>query len=164
LGEAIPGVHLTIKHGLLIPSAGIDESNAQGDYYILFPRKPFESAQRLHSALRHKLGIKKFGVLITDSHITPLRRGVTGVALAYWGFEPLQNFIRSADLYGVPLKMTKVNRADALAAAAVLLMGEAAESCPIAIVENSELTFCTKNNAKQLQMPRDQDLFRKFFS
>lgn len=32
-------VYLTIKHNLLIPSAGVDESNTNG-YYVMWPKDP----------------------------------------------------------------------------------------------------------------------------
>ena len=53
LGEVAFGCRLTIKHGLFIPSAGIDESNSEADHYILFPKDPFLSAQRIHQSTRH---------------------------------------------------------------------------------------------------------------
>ena len=37
LGEIGYGCFLTIKEGLMIPSAGIDESNSENGHYILFP-------------------------------------------------------------------------------------------------------------------------------
>lgn len=48
------GAHLTIKHGLLIPSAGIDESNSETGGYILYPEFPYASAQKIHADLKMK--------------------------------------------------------------------------------------------------------------
>jgi len=160
LGEGGYGCHLTIKHGLLIPSAGIDESNSEDGVYILYPERPFESAQRIYEALSKALGLQSFGVLLTDSHTTPLRRGVTGISLAHWGFQAIKNFVGQKDLFGRPLQMTTVNAADALATTAVYTMGEAAESCPLAIVENPGVQFGINQNARaEAAMPLEEDLY-----
>ena len=63
LGEAGYGCMLTIKEGLFIPSAGIDESNSAGGDYILFPEKPFESARLLWEGLRARWGLSELGVM-----------------------------------------------------------------------------------------------------
>lgn len=137
LGEIGHGCFLTIKHGLFIASAGIDESNADGDYYILYPEDPFRSAQELYLDLVQRFGLSNFGVLFTDSHTSPLRAGVTGVTLAYAGFRGIRNHIGSPDLFGKPLKMTRVNVADALSVAAVYCMGESDESTPLALLDGN---------------------------
>lgn len=125
------GVHLTIKNNILIPSAGIDESNGD-NVYILYPENTQEVAQRLWDYLRNKYHVKDLGILITDSHTTPMRRGVTGIALAWCGFAPLYSYIGTPDLYGRPLRMTQTNIIDSLATAAVFLMGEGCEQTPMA--------------------------------
>ena len=76
LGEIAYDCHLTIKHGQLIPSAGIDESNYEDGSYILYPITPYASAQKIHAFLSEELGIERFGILLTDSHTVALRRGV----------------------------------------------------------------------------------------
>jgi F420-0:gamma-glutamyl ligase len=74
------------------------------------------------------------GVIITDSKTTPLLWGVTGVAIAHAGFKALHDLIGQPDLFGRLLKMEKVNVAQGLATAAVLVMGEAAEQTPLATI------------------------------
>lgn len=88
---------------------------------------------------------------MTDSHTTPLRRGVTGIALSYWGFQGVESFVGTKDLYGRALKMTHVNFADALASAAVLMMGEANESCPLAMLRCSTVKFQEKVIAQKFK-------------
>src|SRR5579883_1125688 len=128
-----PGSHcLTIKDGVLIPSAGIDESNGDS-VYILYPEDMQKDAVHVWGYCRQKYGLKDFGVLITDSHTTPMRRGVTGIALAWCGFEPLYSYIGKPDLFGQPLRVTQVNVLDALAAASVFVMGEGNEQTPCAL-------------------------------
>lgn len=128
-------IHLTIKNGLLIPSAGIDESNA-GDYYLLYPQDMWKITEETWHHLREKFNLSEVGVIITDSHTTIMRRGVVGIGLTWCGFSPLNSYIGKPDLYEQPLKVTKVNVLDSLAVTAVFAMGEGAEQTPLAIIEN----------------------------
>jgi F420-0:gamma-glutamyl ligase len=137
LGEVAFECRLTIKHGLFIPSSGIDESNSERDEFILYPKDPLGSAQRLYDFLAETFKLRTFGVLMTDSHTLPLRQGVTGIALAYWGFHGVRNLVGQTDLFGRTLRMTQMDLADGLAAAAVMMMGEATETCPLALIENA---------------------------
>lgn len=127
-------VYLTIKNNMLVPSAGIDESNAN-EYYVKWPEDPQQSANAIWEYLRYKFGLKNIGVILTDSISSPLRWGVTGKCIAHCGFSGLSSRIGKPDLFGRKLKMTRVNIADALAASAVLCMGEANEQTPLAIIE-----------------------------
>jgi F420-0:gamma-glutamyl ligase len=126
----------TITMGNLIPSAGIDESNGNG-YYILYPRDPYRSARRLLAFFRKEYGVKKLGVILTDSHSTPLRRGVTGFSLAHAGFPPLYDYRGKKDIFGRELKFSQTNIPDGLAAAAVLAMGEGDEQTPLAVISGT---------------------------
>ena len=159
LGEIGYGCHLTIKQGLLIPSSGVDESNAEGDYYILYPENPFLSAKKIHSLIKKKLGLKKFGILLTDSHTKPLRRGVLGAALAYYGFKGVESKIGTKDLFGKKLKITQINIADALAVSATHVMGEGSEGCPLAVIK-TKVDFTELPNNSELQIPLEEDLYR----
>jgi putative folate metabolism gamma-glutamate ligase len=124
---------LTIKHGLMIPSAGIDESNG-GENYILYPNDPFISAKSIWEFLRKLYNVKNLGIVITDSTTTPMRRGVTGIALSWCGIQAVTSLIGTKDLFERKLKVTYVNNVDAIAAAAVFVMGEANEQTPVAIL------------------------------
>lgn len=126
-------VTLTIKDNILIPSAGIDESNSDHDY-VLWPQDAQATANAIRSYLCQRFGLQYVGVIITDSKTTPLRWGVTGVTVAHSGFSALNDYIGRTDLFGRTLRMTKVNVADALAAAAVLVMGEGDEQTPLAVI------------------------------
>lgn len=163
LGEVGYGCFLTIKEGLFIPSAGIDESNSERDQYILYPADPFASAQKLHEILTDRWQISQLAIVMTDSHTTPLRKGVTGISLAHWGFQGLKNLIGEPDLFGRPLQMTTVNVADALAVTATLLMGEANESRPLALLDCDGLVFTTKTVPQELKIPLAEDLYYPFF-
>ena len=159
LGEIGYGCHLTVKEGLLIPSAGIDESNSEKDYYILYPSNPFLSAKRIHSLIEQEFGLKEFGVLLTDSHTMPLRRGVLGAALAYYGFKGVESKVGEKDLFGRKLRITQVNIADALAVAATYTMGEGGESRPVAVIK-APVSFIKLSDNSELRMPFEEDLYK----
>ena len=163
-GEVGHGCFLTIKHGLFIPSAGIDESNSESGDYILYPEDPFRSARELGMSLRTLWGIEKLGVVFTDSHTTPLRRGVTGISLGTWGFRGVTNLIGSPDLFGRRIEMTTVNVADGLAAAATLMMGEANECRPLALIKGGEVTFTEDIDFNEVAIPLLDDLYYPFFA
>ena len=163
LGEGPYGVCLTVKHGIFIPSAGIDESNSEKGDYLLFPDRPFDSAEKLRRSLERELGISPLGVIMTDSHTTPLRWGVTGIALAFSGFHPVENLVGKEDLFGRPLHFTRVNRVDALAAAAVLQMGESSECTPVAIIRGAKVAFSDEVDPLEVCIPIQEDLYRDFF-
>lgn len=164
LGEIGYGTFLTIKHGHLIPSAGIDESNAEGEFYILYPAKPFETAANIRRELMGAFGLKLFGVVLTDSKTTPLRAGVTGMTLAHSGFKGVRNHIGAPDLFGRPLRMTQVNVADGIAAAAVFCMGEADESTPLALMSgNIEFRDDPVEEARECFVEPARDLYWPFF-
>lgn len=128
-------VTLTIKNGLLIPSAGIDASNADG-HYVLWPEGIQAVADTVRAYLCRRFQSPHMGVVITDSTTRPLRWGVTGVAIAHSGFQALNDYRGAADIFGRPLQFTQVNVADGLAAAAVLMMGEGGEQTPLAVLED----------------------------
>jgi dihydrofolate synthase / folylpolyglutamate synthase len=113
------GVELTIKHGILIPSAGIDESNSETGDYILFPEDPFASAHAIWKFLKKEFSLENFGVILTDSHTMPLRGGVTGISLAHWGVRATNSLVGQPDIFRRPLKFTKVDVVDSLASMAV---------------------------------------------
>lgn len=129
------GITLTIKNNMLIPTAGIDESNGNG-YYVLWPARPQTSADSIRAYLRKKFSLRRVGVILTDSTSSPLRWGTAGVAIAHSGFAPVKNYIGQPDIFGRKLKVTKANVAHGLAAAAVGAMGEGNEQTPLAIIED----------------------------
>lgn len=139
------GIVITIKNNLLIPTAGIDESNGNG-YYILWPENPQKTANKIRLHLKRKFRLKNLGVIITDSKTTPLRLGTSGVCIAYSGFSPLNNYIGQKDIFNRSLRVTKANIYDALASSAVLVMGEGNEQTPIAVIEDASFLKFKKGN------------------
>ena len=155
-------VWLTIKDGMFMAAAGIDESNAKGKL-VLLPKDSFKAAARLRKALLKRYKIKSLGVLITDSRVLPLRAGVVGVALGYAGFSGIKDYRGAADLFGRKLKMTRVDIADSLATSAVLLMGEGNERKPLAIIKDAPVEFRERVNRRELIIPVADDLYVPLF-
>lgn len=157
-------VFLTIKYDLLIPSAGIDESNANGDYYIKLPANPQLSACKCLEFLKNYCNINNLAVIITDSSPQPLRWGVIGKCIACCGLNPINNKINQQDLFGNALSKTTVNVADALAASAVLCMGESDEQTPLCLIYDAPFVQFndgnpSHNNMNSLQISPENDLY-----
>lgn len=133
-------IYLTVKNDTLIANAGIDESNADGNF-ILWPDDPQKAAADIWNHLRAKHGHTHLGVLITDSALVPLRWGTRGFGLAWCGFEPLKNYIGEPDVFGRPLHMTQASLIDGMAASAVTVMGEGNEQTPLALITDPPVVF-----------------------
>lgn len=129
------GRFFTITNRTLISMAGIDVSNGD-QHFLLWPKDPMKSAARLLAFFKKTYRRKKLGVIITDSRGVPLRRGAIGMAIGYAGFEPLYDYRGVPDIFGRPLKREQANLAEGLAAAAVLVMGEAGEQTPLAVIRD----------------------------
>lgn len=153
---------LTIKNGMVMATAGIDESNAKGKL-ILLPKDSFQSADSIRKKLKKIFKIKKLGMLITDSRIFPLRAGIVGVALGYAGFKGIKNYIGKKDIFGRVLKMSRTDVADSLATSAVLCMGEGKEQQPMALISNAPVEFTEKVNKKELSIDPKEDLYLPLF-
>lgn len=128
---------LTIRNSTLAVNAGIDESNASLDgkeCFVLWPEKIQETINQVWQYLRHKHGLKNFGVITTDSRSFPLRWGVVGTTIASCGFKALNNRIGETDIFGRTIHMVQVNVAEALGVAATFEMGEVAEVTPFALL------------------------------
>ncbi len=165
--ESAHAITLTIKNNILIPNAGIDKSNANG-FYILWPKEPHKIAREICEHLQKKFLIEKLGVVIVDSHTTPLRMGVVGIALGFFGFNPLRDYRGSKDIFGRKLEFTRSNLADALATMGVLAMGEGNECTPLALVRDANfLEFTNEPKSHNLKIPIKEDIYfplmRRFF-
>ena len=156
-------VWLTVKDGMVMASAGIDESNANGKL-ILLPKDSFKTARFLRNKLRQRYSVRHLGVLITDSRTMPLRAGVTGVAVGYAGFHGIKDYRGTPDIFGRKFKFSQTNIADGLAAAAVLVMGEGNEQQPLAMIERAPVEFCDSVNRAELRIDIQEDMYRPLFS
>jgi dihydrofolate synthase / folylpolyglutamate synthase len=160
--------HFTITNNTLIPMAGVDESNGDGQY-VLWPTDAQATASQVRAWAKQKFGLSRIGVIITDSTCHPLRRGTNGIMLAYSGFRALNDYVGRPDLFGRPFAVSQADVAGGLAAAAVLQMGEGAEQTPIAIL--TDLPFVhfqdrdpTAEELASVIIPLDEDLFAPFLT
>jgi coenzyme F420-0:L-glutamate ligase/coenzyme F420-1:gamma-L-glutamate ligase len=98
-------------------------------------------------------------VLIIDSHGRAWRNGTVGMAIGIAGLPGLQDLRGRPDLFGFTLRITQVGVADELAAAASLVMGQAAEGTPVIHVRGFPYRL-REGSMRELLRPREQDLFR----
>ena len=154
---------LIVRHrlGLVMANAGIDRSNVAAGAHervLLLPQDPEASAAALRAALAQRAGVA-CGLIISDSFGRPWRRGVVNVAIGAAGVTALLDRRGVPDRAGRPLEVTEVALADALAAAAGLVLGEAAEGTPAVLVRGFKCHAAT-NPATTLIRPLAEDLFR----
>ncbi len=156
--RAVPGVLIT-RHvsGCVMANGGIDQSNLGpgGDgRVLLLPRDPDAAAARLRAAL----GADAPAVIIADSFGRPWRVGVTNVAIGAAGFPALIDQRGMYDRGGRPMAVTQTALADLAAAAAGLIMGEADEGVPAAVIRGLAWSG-VERPAADLIRPVAEDLF-----
>jgi coenzyme F420-0:L-glutamate ligase/coenzyme F420-1:gamma-L-glutamate ligase len=150
------------RHGLVLANAGIDQSNLaaedRGRRVLLLPEAPDTSAECLKQRLDRHFGAEA-GVIVSDSAGRAWRLGTVGLAIGAAGVPSLWDRRGEKDLSGRPLEVTEVGFADAVAGAAVLAMGEAAEGTPAALVRGLDWS-APPRPAAALVRPKREDLFR----
>jgi coenzyme F420-0:L-glutamate ligase/coenzyme F420-1:gamma-L-glutamate ligase len=129
----IPGFLLCMKAGTLLPNAGVDASNAPVGCVTPLPGNPDHSALTIKHAIQDQTGVK-IGVIIADSRTHAMRLGCSGVAIGSAGITAVIDDRGRSDLFGRKLEVTKRAVADNIASAAELVMGEADECTPAAII------------------------------
>ncbi len=146
--------------GYVMANAGIDQSNVApgGGRVLLLPRDPDRSAETLRQRLSAHYGCE-LAVIINDSFGRAWRRGTVGVALGVAGVPALRDLRGQADLFGRKLQVSVVGFADEIAAAASLIMGQAAEKLPVVLVRGLAWTEAA-TPALSLVRPAAEDLFR----
>ncbi len=158
-----PGV-IVVEHrnGFVHANAGIDRSNipnpADDPQLLLLPEDPDASARALRRSLGVLCGVAP-QVIINDSAGRAWRNGTVGIAIGCAGLEPLHNQVGELDLYGNRLEVTEPAVADELAAAASLVMGQAAEGCPVVLVRGCRVTESDAGSGSLLR-DRAMDMFR----
>lgn len=150
---------LTITNDVLITTAGIDASNAK-EHFILLPQNVSEAAREIWEYVRKRFDLKECGVIITDTHSQPLHVGAIGTALAWFGFHPLDHHKGKPDLFGREMRVSRNNIPDAIAAAAVHVMGECDECTPLVRVRDGKQTqFCDVDTRDELVTSVEQDVY-----
>lgn len=155
---------------LLVPNAGLDQSNVERGMCIGWPLDPVASARRLRKKLTERIANEELrmgslanlhsslAILITDSCLRPGRRGVTAIALATSGIAPVRSEKGTKDLFDKKLILTEEAIADQLATAANMLMGNAAQSVPFVIIRHHDLELSDWNGWVPGMRP-EEDIF-----
>jgi coenzyme F420-0:L-glutamate ligase/NADPH-dependent F420 reductase len=163
LMRVTPGVIIT-RHatGHVLANAGIDASNVEGggsDQVLLWPQDPDASAARLRHDLEAAFGVR-LAVIISDSLGRAWRMGTMGHAIGTSGLKPLRDRRGESDLFGRELQATVIGIADEIASAASLVIGEAAEGTPVAIVRGARYDADEAVGVGEILRPLEKDLFR----
>ncbi|MGQ9507266.1 MAG: coenzyme F420-0:L-glutamate ligase [Candidatus Bathycorpusculaceae bacterium] len=151
------------KRGLVCINAGIDKSNVEGaENFALLPENPDKSARKCRREIKRLTG-KTVAVIICDTYSRPFKRGQVNFAIGLAGIRPFKDYRGKRDLFGQILKVKNVAVADEIAAAAELLMGQADEATPVVIFKglNNIVQFCENCSANELQISREEDLFKE---
>lgn len=157
---------IVVEHrlGFVCANAGIDHSNVKGEgnvdeeYVLLLPQDPDASARKLRYEIK-QLANKDVGVMIIDSHGRAWRNGTVGICIGLSGIPALVDERGWKDLFGYTLKATVVGVADELAAAASLVMGQAAEGTPVIHARGFPYPL-GDGSLKELIRPQKMDMFR----
>jgi coenzyme F420-0:L-glutamate ligase/coenzyme F420-1:gamma-L-glutamate ligase len=157
---------IIVEHrlGFVCANAGIDHSNVAGhgndkeEYVLLLPEDPDGTARRIREEVRQQTGIN-IGVMIIDSHGRAWRNGTVGICIGLSGIPAVMDERGWKDLFGYTLQVTVVGVADELAAAASLMMGQAAEGIPAVHVRGFPYPL-GEGSLKELIRPKGQDMFR----
>jgi coenzyme F420-0:L-glutamate ligase/coenzyme F420-1:gamma-L-glutamate ligase len=158
-----PGV-IIVEHrnGYVHANAGIDKSNIPNDVsdpqVLLLPEDPDRSARLLRQALA-ELGAVAPQVIINDSMGRAWRNGTVGLAIGTAGLQPLHSQIGEQDMFGNVLEVTEPAVADELAAGASLVMGQAAQACPVVLARGAGLPQA-EGGSDGLIRDKSRDMFR----
>ena len=159
---------LVVRHklGFVGAHAGIDQSNvdhSDGEMALLLPKDPDGSAAALRQGLQERYNTR-IGVVVTDSHNRAWRMGTIGSAIGCAGIQVLDDSRGGEDIYGRTLQATLISRADALAGAATLMMGETTEKMPVVILRGlppqQTLSDDPTQTAQLINRPLAEDMFR----
>ncbi len=147
------------KHGFVCANAGVDQSNVPEERNVaLLPENPDRSAQRIRREIRRLTG-REVAVIISDTHGRPLREGEINVAIGVAGIRPIRDRRGEKDLFGRVLRVKQTAIADELCSAAELVIGQANEGIPVAIIRGYTYPKSEEAKATELTRTREKDLF-----
>lgn len=147
------------KHGFICANAGVDKSNVPGERHVaLLPENPDASARRIRRGIK-KLTGKDVAVIISDTHGRALRNGAINIAIGVAGIEPIHDRRGETDLFGYTLKVKQTDVADELSSAAELVMGQADEGIPVAIIRGYKYLKSETATSERLIRPKEKSLF-----
>ena len=147
------------KHGFVCANSGVDQSNVPGKRSVaLLPANPDRSARNIQQKINRLTG-KDVAVIISDTHGRPLRMGEINIAIGVAGINPIRDRRGEKDLFGYVLRVKQTAVADELASAAELVIGQANEGIPVAIIRDYPYLRSGKAKATELIRPKEEDLF-----
>jgi len=147
------------KHGFVCANSGVDKSNVPGERNVtLLPDDPDNSAEKIKQEIKRLRGCN-VAVIISDTHGRPLREGEINVAIGVAGIKPLRDRRGEKDLFGYVLRVKNTAIADELASAAELVIGQADEGVPAAIIRGYNYLKSETAKATELIRTREKDLF-----
>ena len=147
------------KHDFICANAGVDRSNVPGESVVaLLPGDPDGSARMICDGIRELTG-KDVAVLISDTHGRALRNGEINVAIGVAGIEPIRDRRGETDLFGYVLRVKQTAIADELCSAAELVMGQADEGIPAAIIRGYPYRKSDDASSERLIRPKEKSLF-----
>ena len=154
---------LIVEHklGFIHANAGIDRSNIDQckDIVLLLPENPDESAKNISESISQHFK-KNISVIITDTMGRPFRNGIVGFTIGSHNIECLLDERGKKDLYDNELRVTQIGIADELAAAASLLMGQAAQKKPVVLIKGYQFKQNNISDSRSLIRSEEEDLFR----
>lgn len=146
-------------HGFFCANSGVDRSNVSGERNVaLLPKNPDESAAQIREKVKALTGMD-VAVIISDTNGRPLRDGEINVAIGIAGFKPIRDRRGEKDLYGYTLRIKRTAIADELASAAELVIGQADEAIPAAIIRGYDYPKSEDAKATELIRPKEKELF-----
>lgn len=147
------------KHGFICANAGVDQSNVPGERIVApLPKNPDRSARLTRRGIK-KLTGKDVAIIISDTHGRPFREGEINIAIGVAGVNPIRDRREETDLFGYVLRVKQTAIADELASAAELVIGQAKEGIPVAIIRGYPYLKSENASAKMLLRKRKKDLF-----
>ncbi len=147
-------------NGVICANAGIDRSNVFGERNVVpLPKNPNLSAENIRQEIKRLSG-KDVAVIISDTHGRPFRMGEINIAVGVAGFKPIRDRRGEKDLFGYVLRIKQTAVADELASAAELVIGQANEGIPVAIVRGYAYLATEDSSEIVLTRPKEKDLFR----
>ena len=123
------------------------------------PKNPSASAENIRKEIK-RLTAADVAVIISDTHGRPFRLGEINVAVGVAGFKPIRDRRGEKDLFGYTLRIKQTAIADELSSAAELVIGQANEGIPAAIIRGYNYQKDENASATSLTRAKERDLFR----